>query len=135
PPKGRGVLTQVQSATMGAMMRDVPERTAPRGPLRLKLGLVTGCVQRTFFGHVNEATVRVLAAEGCEVIAPSTQGCCGALALHAGRDDEAREFARRLIAAFERAGVEQVVVNAAGCGSAMKEYGHLLKDDPQWAER
>jgi glycolate oxidase iron-sulfur subunit len=114
---------------------DLPERTPPASPQRLRVGLVTGCVQRVFFGSVNAATARVLAAEGCEVIAPATQGCCGALALHAGRDDEARDFARALIQAFDAAGVEQVVVNAAGCGSSMKGYGELLAGDPVWAER
>jgi hypothetical protein len=84
---------------------------------------------------VNEATVRVLVAEGCEVVAPVGQGCCGALALHAGRLDEARAFAKRTIETFEQAGVERVVVNAAGCGSSMKEYGQLLADDPAWAAR
>jgi glycolate oxidase iron-sulfur subunit len=77
----------------------------------------------------------VLAAEGCDVRVPRGQGCCGALALHAGRLDEGRAFARRLIAAFDAAGVDRIVVNAAGCGSAMKEYGDLLADDPAWAER
>jgi glycolate oxidase iron-sulfur subunit len=69
------------------------------------------------------------------VIAPPQQGCCGALALHAGRLDEARRFARHTIAVFEQAGVERIAVNAAGCGSSMKEYGQLLADDPAWAER
>jgi glycolate oxidase iron-sulfur subunit len=87
------------------------------------------------FAHVNEATVRVLRAEGCEVIAPRAQGCCGALTLHAGRLDEARAFAKRTIDVFERAGVERVVVNAAGCGSSMKEYDRLLAGDPAWAAR
>jgi glycolate oxidase iron-sulfur subunit len=84
---------------------------------------------------VNAATARVLAAEGCEVAAPPEQGCCGALSLHAGRESEASRYARRTIAVFEAAGVDTVVVNAAGCGSSMKEYGHLLRDDPKWAER
>ncbi len=84
---------------------------------------------------MNAATVNVLAAEGCDVVAPPEQGCCGALALHAGRRDEARAFARRTIASFERAGVERIAVNAAGCGSSMKEWGHLLHDDPEWAAR
>ena len=88
-----------------------------------------------FFGHVNEATVRVLTAEGCDVKAPQSQGCCGALALHSGRDDDARHFARKLIATFERIDVDVVVVNAAGCGSSMKDYGHALRDDPAWADR
>ena len=68
-------------------------------------------------------------------MAPAGQGCCGALALHAGRLDEARAFARRTIEVFERAGVERIAVNAAGCGSSMKEYGQLLADDPAWADR
>jgi glycolate oxidase iron-sulfur subunit len=97
--------------------------------------MLTGCVQRVFFPGVNAATARVLAADGCEVVAPATQGCCGALSLHAGREAEAQGFARAAIETFEAAGVDQVVVNAAGCGSAMKEYGHLLRDDPVFAER
>ena len=101
----------------------------------MKIGLLTGCVQRVVFPQVNEATIDVLAAEGCEVVAPSDQGCCGALALHAGRVEEARSFARRTIEVFERAGVERIAVNAAGCGSSMKEYGQLLADDPLWAAR
>jgi glycolate oxidase iron-sulfur subunit len=88
-----------------------------------------------FFGKVNEATVRVLASEGCEVIAPPAQGCCGALALHAGRDEDARAFARALIRTFDGTHVNQIVVNAAGCGSTMKAYGELLKTDPDWADR
>jgi glycolate oxidase iron-sulfur subunit len=99
------------------------------------VGLLTGCVQRVIFPHVNQATVNVLAAEGCDVIAPSRQGCCGALALHAGRLHEARAYARETIETFDRAGIEQIAVNAAGCGSSMKEYGHLLADDPHWAAR
>jgi glycolate oxidase iron-sulfur subunit len=97
--------------------------------------MLTGCVQSVFFPGVNAATARVLAAEGCEVVAPSGQGCCGALSGHMGREDEAKGFARRLISIFERAHVDEVVVNAAGCGSAMKGYGHLLRDDPLYAER
>jgi glycolate oxidase iron-sulfur subunit len=118
--------------------RDVqalPERTAAVGSQRLRVGLVTGCVQQVFFGSVNTATARLLAAEGCEVLAPARQGCCGALPLHAGRDEEARAFARAMIETFEETGVERIVVNAAGCGSAMKEYGQLLANDPGWAER
>jgi glycolate oxidase iron-sulfur subunit len=77
----------------------------------------------------------VLSAEGCEVVAPPGQGCCGALSLHAGREQEALAFARSTIDTFEAAGVDQIVVNVAGCGSAMKEYGHLLRDDPKYAQR
>jgi glycolate oxidase iron-sulfur subunit len=85
------------------------------------VALLTGCVQRVFFPHVNAATVRVLAAEGCDVLAPAAQGCCGALSLHSGRLAEAERYADRVFADF--AGVDAIVANAAGCGSALKEHG------------
>jgi glycolate oxidase iron-sulfur subunit len=105
------------------------------GPRRARVGLLLGCVQREFFGSVNAATVRVLAAEGCDVIAPAAQGCCGALSLHMGREDEAIAFAKRLIETFESYAVDAIVVNAAGCGSSMKDYGWVLRDEPGWRER
>jgi glycolate oxidase iron-sulfur subunit len=123
----------------------LPERVQARGPRRAVVGMLTGCVQSVFFPQVNAATARVLALEGCDVIIPSGQGCCGALSLHAGREAEAAAFARAAIGEFERAGVDVVVVNSAGCGSAMKEYERLLAgadgagpDDragPGWAAR
>src|SRR5690606_12914256 len=109
-----------------ATWRRLPERTAARGPRRGRVGFVQGCVQRVFFGDVNAATVAVLAAEGFDVHAPRLPRCCGALQLHTGDGDGARALARATIAAFE--GCDAVVVNAAGCGSAMKEYGHVLRD-------
>jgi glycolate oxidase iron-sulfur subunit len=111
------------------------EVTSPRGERIARAGLLTGCVQRAVFGDVNAATARVLAADGFEVIAPTEQGCCGALDVHAGRLEQGRARARRLIEAFEQAGVDVVVTNAAGCGSNLKEYGRLLADDPRFAER
>src|SRR6266851_10406419 len=122
------------TVTWRSLFASVPERTPAAGARRLTVGLLTGCVQRLAFPRVNEATVNVMAAEGCDVVAPADQGCCGALALHAGRLKEARAFARRTISAFERAEVERIAVNAAGCGSSMKEYGQLLADDREWAE-
>jgi glycolate oxidase iron-sulfur subunit len=116
-------------------MEKVPEVTPPAGTRRSRVGMLVGCVQSVFFPQVNAATARVLAAEGCEVVAPPGQGCCGALSMHAGREAEAQRFARRTIDVFDAAGVDTVVVNAAGCGSSMKEYGHLLRDDPSYAER
>ncbi len=117
-------------------------RVPADGPRRAVVGMLTGCVQQVFFPAVNEATVRLLAAEGCDVVIPAGQGCCGALSLHSGRMAEAARFARRTIAAFEAADVEVIVVNSAGCGSAMKEYGELLRtaaaDGPaagDWPER
>src|SRR5947199_6554929 len=113
----------------------VAEVTPPAGTKRRRVGLLLGCVQREFFPQVNAATARVLAAEGCEVVAPETQPCCGALLVHAGEEAAAVVLAKRTIEAFERAGVETVVTNAAGCGSNVKEYGHLLRDDPEYADR
>ena len=113
----------------------LPERVPAVGPRRAVVGMLTGCVQRAFFPDVNAATARVLAAEGCDVVLPRAQGCCGALSVHTGREAEAQRFARSLIDAFEDAGVDYLVVNAAGCGSSLKEYGDLLRDDPSYAER
>ena len=112
-----------------------PERVPARGTRRAVVGMLLGCVQQVFFARVNDATARVLAAEGCDVIIPRGQGCCGALSLHGGRLTEAAGFARRTIDAFERAGVDAIIVNAAGCGSAMKDYADLLATDPVWAGR
>ena len=113
----------------------VANLTPAQGEQRKRVGLLLGCVQRTFFSHVNAATVRVLAAEGCEVVAPPEQTCCGALFVHSGEEERAQELARKTIDAFEKADVETIVINAAGCGSNVKEYGHLLRDDPDYAER
>jgi glycolate oxidase iron-sulfur subunit len=115
--------------------RRLPRRIPATGPRRAVVGLLTGCVQGALLPHVGAATARVLAAEGCDVVVPRGQGCCGALASHSGREAQAVRLARRTIATFERAGVDAVVVDAAGCGSAMKEYAYLLRDDPAWAER
>jgi glycolate oxidase iron-sulfur subunit len=96
-----------------------PEVTRAVGGRRARVGLLLGCVQRAVFGDVNAATVRVLAAEGCDVLAPRFQGCCGALHLHAGRDEDGRRRAEQIGQFF--AGLDALVVNAAGCGSHLKE--------------
>jgi glycolate oxidase iron-sulfur subunit len=116
-------------------LKGLPMQVLPASKPQLRVGMLAGCVQQVFFQHVNQATARVLAAEGCEVVIPKGQPCCGALMLHSGLDEQAAVFARQMIAAFEAANVDTVVINAAGCGSTMKEYGHLLHDDPAWAER
>ncbi|MDQ4007233.1 MAG: heterodisulfide reductase-related iron-sulfur binding cluster [Actinomycetota bacterium] len=112
-----------------------PERVRALGTRRAVVGMLTGCVQREFFPHVNAATARVLAAEGCDVVIPPSQQCCGALSMHTGRRAEAQGFARALVDAFDEHEVDYVVVNSAGCGSSMKEYADLLADDPSYAER
>ena len=119
--------------TFGAA--DLPARIPAQGAQRKRVALLLGCVQRVFFANVNAATARVLAAEGCEVVVPQTQACCGALAEHAGEEEAAMAAARKLIDAFEGAGADTIVVNAAGCGSAMKRYGHLLRNDAAYAAK
>jgi glycolate oxidase iron-sulfur subunit len=119
--------------TMEALLPKLPASesiarvTPAQEPKRRRVGLLLGCVQREFFPQVNTATVRVLAAEGYEVVAPPEQPCCGALLVHAGEEEAAIALAQRTIDAFERAGVDTIVTNAAGCGSNVKEYGHLLR--------
>ena len=115
----------------------LPPLVAAEGQTRRRVALLLGCVQRVFFSDVNQATVRVLAAEGCDVVIPPRQGCCGALMLHAGLDADAAEMARSFIDAFDEtlADIDAIVINAAGCGSTLKEYGHLLRDDPAYAAK
>lgn len=116
-------------------MESIPSVTPAQGEKRKRVGLLLGCVQRAFFSHVNAATVRVLSAEGCEVVAPPQQTCCGALCVHAGEEAGALELARQTIDTFEQTNVDTIVINAAGCGSNMKDYGHLLRNDPTYADR
>jgi glycolate oxidase iron-sulfur subunit len=112
-----------------------PEIVSARGEQRARVALLRGCVMGSVFARTNAATARVLARNGVEVLVPDDQTCCGALHAHAGERERARALARLNIAAFERPGVDAVIVNAAGCGAAMKEYGWLLKDDPEWSTR
>ncbi|GAC1530801.1 MAG: heterodisulfide reductase-related iron-sulfur binding cluster [Acidimicrobiales bacterium] len=112
----------------------LPARLGPVGQPRATVQMLLGCVQDAFFPEVNAATARVLVAEGCRVDLPKRQGCCGALSLHMGRSDEAKDAARRLMEAFGESDAP-IVVNAAGCGSAMKEYAALFEDDPLWSDR
>jgi glycolate oxidase iron-sulfur subunit len=106
-----------------------------RGKARGRVAMLEGCVMGSVFGDTNAATARVLARNGVEVVATVGQTCCGALHAHAGERALARDLARRNIAAFEQVAPDAVIVNAAGCGAAMKEYGWLLKDDPTWSAR
>ena len=113
----------------------LPEVRPANGERRLRVGLLLGCVQRVFFPHVNAATARVLAAEGCEVITPKDQACCGALMVHAGEEQKALDLARKMIDTFERAQIDVIAINAGGCGSNMKDYAILLQEDAKYAER
>ena len=132
-PRLSALLSIAPDAPLKRSFARMPERFEARGEPRGTVALLQGCVQRVFFGHVNEATARVLAAEGFEVHAPRRPRCCGALPLHAGADPEARALAKRTIEELED--YDTVIVNAAGCGSAMKDYGHVLRDERERAER
>ncbi|MCC7103546.1 MAG: 4Fe-4S dicluster domain-containing protein, partial [Chloroflexi bacterium] len=105
------------------------------GERRLRVGFFSGCVMPYLYAGVHEATLRVLRRNGCEVVVPRDQRCCGALHLHSGERERARELARANAHAFLGAGVDAVVVNAAGCGSTLKEYGELGGDDPELGRR
>lgn len=130
-----------QLRALEALMPEVPSRkenlptVSGSGVSRMRVGMILGCVQREFLPELNAATARVLTAEGYDIAAPPEQGCCGALLLHAGEEEKALQFARRMIDVFEDAGVDAIIVNAGGCGSSLKEYGRLLGDDPEYAER
>jgi glycolate oxidase iron-sulfur subunit len=119
------LMPEVTARTLRARL---PEVVPAQGDRRARVALLSGCVQRVYFPEVNAATLRVLAAEGCEVLVPRGQGCCGALSLHAGRDGEARELARALVESFPGE-VDAVIVNAAGCGSHLKDLPRLLRGD------
>jgi glycolate oxidase iron-sulfur subunit len=113
----------------------LPREVPARGPRRYRAALISGCVMNQFFRRTNLATARVLAENGVEVLVPRDQGCCGALHVHSGARAQAKAQARRNIDSFERLNPDAIIINAAGCGSTLKEYGHLLADDPQYAER
>ncbi len=132
-PRIRALQSLLPDVTVKAAAARLPETTPARGKRRGRVGMLLGCVQRVFFDEVNQATARVLAAEGFDVFAPRKVRCCGALMLHSGAEAEALDLAKKMIEAFE--GCDHVAVNAAGCGSSMKDYGGLLSDDEKWAER
>ena len=113
----------------------LPVFSAATGPRRGRVALLAGCVQRVYFPGVNEATIRVLNAEGYDVVLPEGQGCCGALSLHVGREDESKALAREMIELFLHDPVDAVVINSAGCGSHMKTLGRLFRHEPEFAER
>ncbi len=106
-----------------------------KGKRLKRVALMTGCAQQVLRPGINEATVRLLTRRGCEVVVAEGAGCCGALVHHMGREDQALKQARANIEAWEKAGVEAVVINASGCGTTIKDYGWILKHDPAWAER
>jgi glycolate oxidase iron-sulfur subunit len=121
--------------TLQSFTKKIPTVIAAQGKQRYRVGMILGCVQRLFFAPVNEATVRVLTANGCEVVIPTRQGCCAALPAHQGQEAQAQALARQMIDSFEGSGVDYIIINAAGCGHTLKIYGQILADDPDYKER
>ncbi|MGA2687703.1 MAG: glycolate oxidase subunit GlcF [Candidatus Korobacteraceae bacterium] len=135
PRSLRAMEKMLPDLSHNATVASLPPRIAAQGEKRRTVAMLTGCVQSVFMGQVNAATARVLAAEGCEVLVPPEQGCCGALMMDLGQERDALDSARKLIDLFEPLAVDTIVVNAAGCGHTLKDYGYLLRDDPKYRDR
>ena len=136
------LLPQFAREALSLLPEHAPEMKLPEvspafadAPSRGRVGFVSGCVMSVLFGGTNKNSVRLLNHAGFEVVTPPAQGCCGALYAHGGNLAAARDSARRNIETFERYKLDAIVINAAGCGSTLKEYGHLLGNDPAWAVR
>jgi glycolate oxidase iron-sulfur subunit len=123
------------SATGDLLPQLLPEVTPALTKKRYRVGFISGCIMDQVYRDINEATIRVLTANGCEVITPPLQQCCGALHIHAGEAKRGRKLARHNIDVFEPYNCDAIIINSAGCGSNLKEYGHLLRDDPAYASR
>jgi glycolate dehydrogenase iron-sulfur subunit len=112
---------------------------AAKGPRRLRVALLTGCAQSVLAPHINDATIRVLTGLGAEVVLPRGVGCCGALVFHMGNRPGSLPHMRANIAAWhaemQRGGLERIVINTSGCGTVVKDYGHIFREDPAWAGR
>ena len=137
PRKLQAMEAMAPQISFGELFSSIPARIPAVGKPRKRVAVLLGCVQRVFFSNVNQATLRVLAAEGCEVVVPQDQGCCGALMYHAGQEDDAITMARKFIDEFDKEieNIDAIVINAAGCGSTLKQYGHILADDPVYATK
>ncbi|MGH2479432.1 MAG: (Fe-S)-binding protein, partial [Ktedonobacteraceae bacterium] len=139
PTPFRGKLSTPEAlmpqATGALLPRPLPEITPALGAKRYRVGFISGCIMDQVYRDINEASIRVLTASGCEVVTPTSQQCCGALHVHAGEGERGRQLARHNIDVFERYGCDAIIINSAGCGANIKEYGHLLRDEPAYAER
>ncbi|MFM7326087.1 MAG: (Fe-S)-binding protein, partial [Nodosilinea sp.] len=134
-PNLAAMASLLPAVTAESFRPGLPAVIPPVGPQRYRVGMVLGCVQQVFFAQVNQATARVLSANGCEVVIPSPQGCCAALPAHQGETAQAQGLARQMIDTFEQAQVDYVIINAAGCGHTLKEYHHILAEDPEYGDR
>jgi glycolate oxidase iron-sulfur subunit len=134
-PRLAAMESNLPEISLNSFQDNFPDVIPAQGEKRYRVGVILGCVQRLFFSPVNEATVRVLTANGCEVVIPKTQGCCAALPEHQGQRQQAQALARQMIDSFEGTDVDAVIINAAGCGHTLKEYSHILEDDPEYREK
>jgi len=135
PEKIKGIIKIIPDLNISKTLTSTPTSVKSRGKTKFRIALLKGCVQSVFFPSVNQATIRVLSKSGCDVFIPRNQGCCGALSLHSGRLEEARTFARNTIDNFLTDNFDYIIVNSAGCGSSIKEYSDLLKDDEEYLEK
>ena len=132
PKFAREALSLIPSEAREGKLAEI---SPAKSSFKRRVGFIRGCVMNVLFGETNEASVQLLTEAGCEVVTPPGQVCCGALYAHGGNLEEAQACARRNIEVFEKYRLDTIVINAAGCGSTLKEYGHLLRDDEEWAER
>lgn len=116
-------------------LKNRPNHLPPIGKRRKRAAFFSGCLMDTLFLDTNMATIKLLRLSGCEIVIPEQQACCGALHGHSGEKEQAVELAKRNIRAFENINADYIVTNAGGCGAFLKEYEHLLKDEPEWRER
>ncbi|MGF1602053.1 MAG: (Fe-S)-binding protein [Thermosynechococcaceae cyanobacterium] len=134
-PRLSAMASILPEVTPDSFQNELPEVISAQGETRYRVGMILGCVQRLFFSEVNAATVRVLTANGCEVVIPKSQGCCAALPAHQGQEQQAQDLARQMIDSFADTNVDAVIINAAGCGHTLKEYGHILENDQDYREK
>lgn len=134
-PRLAAMETLLPEVTAQAFQDSFPTVIPAQGKKRYRVGMILGCVQRLLFNEVNEATARVLSANGCEIVIPKTQGCCAALPYHQGQESQGQALARQMIDAFEGTDVDAVIINAAGCGHTLKEYDRILQDDPVYRDK
>ena len=139
PERLRTMLSLAPRSLPSASPMDRPQSFGPQGQRRARMALLTGCAQQVLAPQINEATVRLLTRLGVEVVVPKGMGCCGALTHHMGREHAALAFAKANIDAWTReldeGGLDAVVINASGCGTTVKDYGFMLREDPAYAEK
>ena len=133
-PRIAAMESTLPQVSASSFQDNFPDVIPAQGTKRYRVGMILGCVQRLFFSPVNEATVRVLTANGCEVVIPKSQGCCAALPAHQGQEAQAQSLAKQMIDSFRNTNVDAIIINAAGCGHTLKEYGSILADDPEYRE-